>query len=187
MWRRSAAIAPVSDSTRPPPSAGSAPNASIPASISRCSRSSAAPSVAPPSDPSRRRSRSPAYARPPRAARLAAAEDVEDRAAEERDGPVVPGAEPLEVRRSLNEPDDQPDEARHRRDPRRFPELPRRGRRGFANRENYAACFAATARSTTVASRRRTSPATSASSSLSTIESIRSASTAETTVSPSRS
>jgi hypothetical protein len=42
---------------------------------------------------------------------LPAAEHVEDDAAEERDRPVVPGPEPLQVRRSLDQPDDQPDEA----------------------------------------------------------------------------
>ena len=53
-------------------------------------------------------------ARPPASlADLATAEHVEDCAAEKRDRPVVPGAEPLQVRSSPREPDDEPDEARH--------------------------------------------------------------------------
>jgi hypothetical protein len=50
----------------------------------------------------------------PTAYRFSAAEDVEDDAGEERDRPVVPSAEPLEVRRALHESDDQPDCACHR-------------------------------------------------------------------------
>jgi quercetin dioxygenase-like cupin family protein len=50
---------------------------------------------------------------PAPAADLTAAEEVEDQAAEEGDGPVVPRAEPLEIWRSLDEPDDEPDESRH--------------------------------------------------------------------------
>src|SRR5215213_8770001 len=42
---------------------------------------------------------------------LAPAEHVEDGAREQRDGPIVPEPEPLEVRRPLEEPHDEPDEA----------------------------------------------------------------------------
>ena len=44
---------------------------------------------------------------------LPAAENIEDDAPEQRDRPVVPGAEPLKIRRALDEPDNEPDQARH--------------------------------------------------------------------------
>ena len=69
----------------------------------------------------------------PRPAASRPAEDIEDDARKQGDGPVVPLAEPFEVRSSLDEPDDQPDEARHIIPPRlrarRGPSNPRDERR----------------------------------------------------------
>jgi hypothetical protein len=51
---------------------------------------------------------------PAAAGGFSAAEYVENGAREQRDRPVVPGAEPVQVRRALDEPDDEPDQTRHR-------------------------------------------------------------------------
>src|SRR5215218_4443954 len=59
------------------------------------------------------RRRSASALSPPTRAGLPAAEDVEDDASKESDRPVVPAAEPFEVRGPLYQPNDDPNEACH--------------------------------------------------------------------------